>query len=62
MAYLHSGYIQVCIGMYGWRGMGWGFERWSTDRDGAITDNVWWPVWTLKLGPVQVRRLACTWG
>lgn len=57
----HSSHIEVSFGMYGWRGLGWGFSRWRTAVDGEITDHVWFPMWTLKLGPVLVRRLACTW-
>lgn len=46
--------LSVEFGDYGWRGLGFGFERWGHE---IKPDGAWYPIWTLKLGPVIARWL-----
>lgn len=48
-------YLSISFLEYGWRGLGYGFSRWDEHTDGTVGCH-WYPVWTLKLGPVQIKR------
>lgn len=50
-------YLSVCFGDYGLRGIGWKFVRPKWDE--AKRDGVWYPLWALHLGLVNIRWLEC---
>lgn len=47
-------YLSICIGQYGWRGLGFGVERW---RHEIKPDGRWYPILSLNIWPVSIRWL-----